>query len=554
MHRGAELMQLQLPEYLKKYEEEGRLLLARVPAKGLQQPLYAACVYGYADNPQATVSMMDGIMEHLAQWDDSCCVIGGDLNLQLEDGWLDALLGQAGWHDGILAGAKDGQVQPTCFSGNEHRRIDHLLLNAEALRKVQEAACITDADTHPHAPIFCRLEAEERSAHTRVDISPMARVAESNVVAEERWQKQQAPRWSKLLNIEISTGTADGMLLCFSRKWESYLRAVYDDKLQGGRGRLGEAHNADRPKERRRRRTAEQDVKELLGLAKHSLRTGKEVQWDEMQAIWDKHPEWCELLAERRWTDSLREQPEELVQLCAELSVTVVKAEQKQRREAWREKLAAADLKDLCSILRKPIAPPLGLMRDGDGWTSHPRRILELIRQEWAHIMEAELPPEEDISEHLEGLPRESFSFPDITSQQLQDAAKRMRNRSVAGADGWRVREIKAMPEQFYHDLAKLMNRIEQYEHSWPEALAKAWIAAIPKSKREAGDIRPIAVLPVLHRLWSSARGAILRDWLNQLQPACQCAYRAGRSVEDEVGELGAYYERSGPVVLGVLP
>ena len=120
MHRGAELMQLQLPEHLKKYADEGRLLLARVPAKGQQQPLYAVCVYGYADNPQATVVMIDGIMEHLAQWEDSCCVIGGDLNLQLEDGWLDALLGQAGWHDGVLAGATDGQAQPTCFSGNEH--------------------------------------------------------------------------------------------------------------------------------------------------------------------------------------------------------------------------------------------------------------------------------------------------------------------------------------------------------------------------------------------------------------------------------------------------
>ena len=429
-------------------------------------------------------------------------------------------------------------------TATEHRRIDHMLLNTVALRRVQEAASITDADTHPHVPIFCRLVAEERLAQCRVDLPPEARMEKGNVDAEEQWQKQQAPRWSKLLDIEVQTGTADAMLLCFSRKWESYLRSVYDSKLQGGRGKLGEAHNADRPKERRQRKSAEQEVKALLGLAKHRLRTGTDERWNEMQTIWDKHPEWHALLPEGQWTPRLQEHSEELVQLCAELSVTVTKAEQRKRREAWRERLAAADLKDLCSILRKPIAPPLGLLKDGEGWTSHPRRILELIRQEWAHIMEAELPPEADISDYLEGLPCESFHMPDITPQQLQEAAKRMRNRSVAGADGWRVREIKTMPEQFFQDLAKIVNKFEQHDYSWPQALAKAWIAAIPKTKREAGDIRPIAVLPVLHRLWSSARGAVLRDWLNKLQPVCQCAYRAGRSVEDEVGELGAYYER----------
>ena len=506
--------------------------------------VYAACVYGYPENPNATVNMVESLMEHLSQWQDHCCVIGGDLNLQIEEGWLDMLLGNAGWHDGMVAGAKDGLAQATCFSGHEHRRIDHLLLNTIALRRVQEAACIIDADTHPHAPIFCRLFGEERQAQTRVAIPPAAKLRQGREEAAEQWLATQASRWSTLLELEVARGTADSMILCFSRKWEAYLRSVHDDTLQGGRGRLGETHNADRPKERKRKPGGEHEAQMLLGLAKHSHRTGTKEHWQEMQRLWSKNTRWATLIPEWHWSERLCEQPAELVRLCAALKVAVVKEEQKRRREEWREKLAAADLRDLCNILRKPIAPPLGMLKDGENWTSHPDRILELIRQEWAPIMEADTPALMEIDDYLAELPSESFSLPEITALQLQDAAKRMRSRSVAGADGWRVAELKAMPQQFYSDLALVMNRIEQADMGWPTSLARAWIAAIPKTRREASDIRPIAVLPVLHRLWSSARGSLLRDWLHRLQPECQCAYRTGRSVEDEVAVLGAYYER----------
>ena len=103
------------------------------------------------------------------------------------------------------------------------------------------------------------------------------------------------------------------------------------------------------------------------------------------------------------------------------------------------------------------------------------------------------------------------------------------------------------MPMQFFTDLTRVFECIEQQHMDWPEAMSAAWIAAIPKTRREAGDIRPIAILPVLHRLWSSVRGQAMRQWLNslRLQPHSQCAYREGRCAEGEVAMLGALYERS---------
>ena len=122
--------------------------------------------------------------------------------------------------------------------------------------------------------------------------------------------------------------------------------------------------------------------------------------------------------------------------LTAALKVAMTRREKRRRAADWKEKLAASDLRELCHILRKPQAPPLCVLRDGEGWTSHPARILELIRQEWAPIMKGAVPERTDIEDYLQALPEEHFDFPAITPQQLRDAVAKMKGKSIPGADG----------------------------------------------------------------------------------------------------------------------
>ena len=81
--------------------------------------------------------------------------------------------------------------------------------------------------------------------------------------------------------------------------------------------------------------------------------------------------------------------------------------------------------------------------------------------------------------------------------QDVKDAALRMKARSVPGADGWRVKELRRLRHGFYVDLTNLFNHLESSGRVWPSALRTAWIAAVPKKTSTLDSIRPIAVLPV---------------------------------------------------------
>ena len=59
-----------------------------------------------------------------------------------------------------------------------------------------------------------------------------------------------------------------------------------------------------------------------------------------------------------------------------------------------------------------------------------------------------------------------------------------------------------------------------------PEGLLDAYIAMIPKTDGDATPLgqRPLGVLPVVYRIWASARMGQLEDWFQSWAPSClQC-------------------------------
>ena len=63
------------------------------------------------------------------------------------------------------------------------------------------------------------------------------------------------------------------------------------------------------------------------------------------------------------------------------------------------------------------------------------------------------------------------------------------------------------MPVSWYDGLARILTKIED-SGVWPDGLLDAYIAMIPKVDGDAAPLgqRPLSVLPVVYRIWASAR------------------------------------------------
>ena len=93
---------------------------------------------------------------------------------------------------------------------------------------------------------------------------------------------------------------------------------------------------------------------------------------------------------------------------------------------------------------------------------------------------------------------------------------------------------MKVLPVSWYDELARILTLAED-TGVWPEGLLDAYIAMIPKSDGDATPLgqRPLSVLPVVYRVWASARMVQLEDWFKSWVPDSVFSAGGGRgSVE----------------------
>ena len=99
---------------------------------------------------------------------------------------------------------------------------------------------------------------------------------------------------------------------------------------------------------------------------------------------------------------------------------------------------------------------------------------------------------------------------------------------------GWMVgcgRTLKLFFESWFDWLA-VLSRVE-LDGVWPEGLLDAYITIIPKVDATPLGQRPLCVLPVVYRIWTSVRLLHLDDWLKSWLPCSVfCAAGGRRSVE----------------------
>ena len=139
---------------------------------------------------------------------------------------------------------------------------------------------------------------------------------------------------------------------------------------------------------------------------------------------------------------------------------------------------------------------------------------------------------------------RVPFEYRLMTVEMIQDTLKRMSNDTSAGVDGWRVRELKALP-QLLDLLADLFNLIEQ-TGTWPDALCTGVISMIPKGDgMSPSKLRPISVMPTLYRLWSATRVGEVLAWQESWAHPNMFGFRHVKGCEDAFWQLSLRVEHA---------
>ena len=94
-----------------------------------------------------------------------------------------------------------------------------------------------------------------------------------------------------------------------------------------------------------------------------------------------------------------------------------------------------------------------------------------------------------------------------ITASDIMQAAKLL--RGSIGIDWWEVEHLKSMTEEVAQAFADILNQVEE-KVAWPVQTLLSLIVLMGKPN---GGVKPIALMPMLYRLWSKVRRVDIHVW-----------------------------------------
>ena len=96
--------------------------------------------------------------------------------------------------------------------------------------------------------------------------------------------------------------------------------------------------------------------------------------------------------------------------------------------------------------------------------------------------------------------------LPLIAGEQIRELINYIPDGKAKGADFWSEAELRFLTDAHLEGLAKVLNLSEK-EGRWPKNMGGPIIALIPKKRAEhEGQMRRIALLPYVYRIWMSVR------------------------------------------------
>ena len=120
--------------------------------------------------------------------------------------------------------------------------------------------------------------------------------------------------------------------------------------------------------------------------------------------------------------------------------------------------------------------------------------------------------------------------MPPLTGDDLFQVV-RCKTATAGSLDGWGWRDLQSLPVPWFDGLARILAKVEELG-VWSEGLLDAYIAMIPKVGGDSTPLgqRPLSALPVVHRIWASARMKQLEGWFQSWVPSSVYGAGNGRS------------------------
>ena len=542
-----------------------------LPAYASKQPIHVVCVYGHSKastdpaRKRQNEELLDAVFQYIAQLGNVPVVILGDFNTQPNlSSALNTALTSGQYFDCLALLGEMRQEVPanTCFVRNTSQgsRIDLILSNINMVPMLRDGQVLEDAKIPVHRPVLATFELDAGSftgQKYRIpqslpldwqDPDPDAEQFCAEEMAQALKERTQAD-WDRALH----SGNINEVLQHLSETAEEYiiarsqniapealgLRPVQGSRNSTGRGRMPRLvqQQAHAPHQRLDMGASNCRLTRLQKLLrrcdeivrKYTLRT------DPMQPIpqdwWNLWRNACadggSLLQDWGcWISTDIPHVAMLQHICRAIREVIQDETVKRkarRRETWAEWFMrdwAHSRQDAFEFARGGQVPATPLLEQDDGTlTGDPQRLDELLHQEWMPIFQlyTDLPPpswgafEARYRDHL---PRgDPLVYSQITVEMLRETLRRMKGGSAIGLDGFRVKELRCLPDFLLERLCEMYTRIEE-EGVWPDVLSEGLISMISKGEGlRPKDLRPITVTSVLYRLWSATRVREILTW-----------------------------------------
>ena len=130
---------------------------------------------------------------------------------------------------------------------------------------------------------------------------------------------------------------------------------------------------------------------------------------------------------------------------------------------------------------------------------------MQILKQVWPYIHDKSRP----------------VALPTITARQLWEQALRRKPEAAAGLDGWRTREVQALPIVAFQPVADLFNAIEAGSSEFPVILTQVRVIILNKDGSDAPLAkRLIALQSIFTLLYTGLRFLQLQSWQQQIMPS----------------------------------
>ncbi|KAJ9463405.1 Retrovirus-related Pol polyprotein from type-1 retrotransposable element R2, partial [Diplonema papillatum] len=211
------------------------------------------------------------------------------------------------------------------------------------------------------------------------------------------------------------------------------------------------------------------------------------------------------------------------------------------------------DRRALVTMLRGGPGQAADAVRTADGrLTANVEEMDEVLQEAWDPILrmygEGRPEPEYEVFRRaFEGfIPRRQMDLRDVTGRELRDVLnKRKKKTTACGVDGWRLDELKALPDELLDGFATLFNLVEE-RGEWPKGMLTSLVSLIPKTDDTSPtNLRPITVTSCVYRLWACRRLQDVMEWQEGWVLPTQHGFRSGHRTDDVLMELTTLIEET---------